>query len=307
MGGEEAPALLWALRPFIVGGLAGMTATSCVQPLDFIKTRAQLLGEGSRIERPSSPLVFARAVIKEQGLRGLYRGYSAALARQLIYGSCRLGLFRLFSDELLRRKGRPTLSLAEKVTAGVSSGAIAAIVGNPTEVALIRMQADSSLPAAARRNYKGVINAVTRVVREEGVFELWRGCLPTVLRAIAMNASMLATNDEVKQQLAPHLGAGAASSAISSICAGVVSSVASLPFDMIKTRLQKQTPLPSGAMPYRGFFDCARKIARTEGALAFYKGLPTYIARILPHSIITLMLVDFLNAATQRFAPAAPL
>lgn len=48
--------------------------------------------------------------------------------------------------------------------------------------------------------------------------------------------------------------------------------ITSLPFDMIKTRLQNMKPGADGAMPYRGVADCAVKIARVEGPLAFYTG-----------------------------------
>jgi solute carrier family 25 oxoglutarate transporter 11 len=40
------------------------------------------------------------------------------------------------------------------------------LVGNPADLALIRMQADSRLPEAERRNYKSVGNAFARITKE---------------------------------------------------------------------------------------------------------------------------------------------
>ena len=37
-----------AALPFINGGLAGMTATACIQPVDMVKVRLQLAGEGAK-------------------------------------------------------------------------------------------------------------------------------------------------------------------------------------------------------------------------------------------------------------------
>ena len=37
-------------------------------------------------------------------------------------------------------------------------------------------------------------------------------------------------------------------------------SMCSLPFDFVKTRIQKMKPLPDGSMPYRNALDCARKV-----------------------------------------------
>jgi solute carrier family 25 oxoglutarate transporter 11 len=68
-------------------------------------------------------------------------------------------------------------------------------VGNPADLILIRIQADSRLPVEKRRHYKNVFNAFTRIVSEEGVMALWRGATPTVIRATVLNLAMLASYD----------------------------------------------------------------------------------------------------------------
>lgn len=103
--------------------------------------------------------------------------------------------------------------------------------------------------------------------------------------------------------LAPWLGGLNSTSNLvtSSVLAGIAASVASLPFDMVKTRLQKMKAGPDGRMPYAGFADCVRQIVVKEGPSSFYKGLSTYIVRIAPHSIITLIVLDKINASFNRF------
>jgi hypothetical protein len=61
--------------------------------------------------------------------------------------------------------------------------------------------------------------------------------------------------------------------------AGFFASACSLPFDFVKTRLQKMTPNPDGTMPYKGPVDCAMQTLRSEGPLKFYTGFPTYMIR----------------------------
>lgn len=90
------------------------------------------------------------------------------------------------------------LSLAQKVGLGATAGALAAIVGTPADVSLVRMQADNMAPPALRRNYTGVFNALGRIVKEEGVLSLWRGTAPTVVRAMVLNAALLSTADQMK-------------------------------------------------------------------------------------------------------------
>lgn len=96
--------------------------------------------------------------------------------------------------------GEP-LPLYQKAGAGLAAGGLGALVGSPADLSLIRMQADSTLPPAQRRNYKGVGDALTRIVREEGAGGLFRGAGPTVVRAMALNMGMLASNDQAKEMI----------------------------------------------------------------------------------------------------------
>ena len=52
------------------------------------------------------------------------------------------------------------LPLWQKAAAGLTAGGLGALVGSPADLTLIRMQADSTLPMASRRNYKNVGDAM---------------------------------------------------------------------------------------------------------------------------------------------------
>lgn len=84
-----------------------------------------------------------------------------------------------------------------------------------------------------------------------------------------------------------------------SMIAGFFASACSLPFDFVKTRMQKMAPNPDGTMPYKGPIDCATQTLQKEGFLKFYTGFPTYCIRIAPHVVITLVILDIINA-TQK-------
>lgn len=65
--------------------------------------------------------------------------------------------------------------------------------------------------------------------------------------------------------------------------AGFVAAACSLPFDFVKTRIQKMEKGPDGKYPYKGPLDCAIKTFTQEGPLKFYTGGPT--ASFLPLSV----------------------
>jgi len=51
-----------------------------------------------------------------------------------------------------------------------------------------------------------------------------------------------------------------------------------------------------GKLPYKGFFNCLTKSVAREGISGLWVGLPTYIFRVGPHAIITLLVQDFLHS-----------
>ena len=63
------------------------------------------------------------------------------------------------------------------------------------------MSADSTLPPAERRNYKGIGDAFVRTVKEDGVAGLFRGAGPTIARAMALNMGMFASNEQAREML----------------------------------------------------------------------------------------------------------
>lgn len=276
----ESP-ILKPLLPFIVGGSSGIFATCCIQPLDTIKTRIQLSPSGA------TPVTIVRDVLARGHPLDLYSGLSAGLLRQIVYGTSRLGLFFTFEDLLKSRAARNGTSYGfkERAAAGLTAGALGATIGNPTEVALIRMQADSLLPAAQRANHKSALHALSSITRQEGITALWSGAYPTVIRAMATNFGQLAFFSETKHQMATHTNSGyKTQTVVASAVAGFFASLFSLPFDFVKSRLQNQKKTADGKVRYTGMWDCFVNVTKEEGPLRFYRGFGTYFMRIAPHS-----------------------
>jgi len=147
------------------------------------------------------------------------------------------------------------------------------------------MQSDGLRPADERRAYRSVIAALASIALGEGVAALWAGAAPTVVRAMALNFGQLAFFSEAKAQLKEKTSLSSRAQTLSaSAMAGFFASFFSLPFDFVKTRLQKQQRGPSGKLPYSGMGDCFAKVARQEGLMRFYRGFGTYYVRIAPHA-----------------------
>jgi solute carrier family 25 (mitochondrial oxoglutarate transporter), member 11 len=119
---------------------------------------------------------------------------------------------------------------------------------------------------------------------------------------MAMNVGMLACYDQAKDFVMEYVTKDTdkkkpslQTNLISAAIAGFTSAFFSLPFDLLKSRLQDMRPDAAGKMPYTGLSDCATSILRKEGPLAFWTGFSAYYGRCAPHAMIILMSIEQIN------------
>ncbi|RVW67462.1 Mitochondrial dicarboxylate/tricarboxylate transporter DTC [Vitis vinifera] len=127
-----------------------------------------------------------------------------------------------------------------KALCGVTARAIGATVGSPANSSLIH----------------------------EWVLALWQGIGLTAVRAMALNMEMLASYDQSVEFFQDFLGLGEASIAMGpSVVSGFFASAFSLPFDYVKTQIQKMQPNASGKYLYTSSLDYAMKTLKSGGHL----------------------------------------
>ncbi|KAF2905618.1 hypothetical protein ILUMI_00556 [Ignelater luminosus] len=219
---------------FLFASLAGIGSAAACFPLDLLKTRMQVFGEGGKGPKITT-FQLAKTIIRKEGILALYSGLSASIARQATYTGVRLGSFQTLID-YFTENGKPP-NLIVKCLCGVVSGAVGGIAGLPADVALTRMAADGNAPLEKRRNYKHVIDAIIRICNEEGFFALYRGLGPTIARAAIINIAQLVSYSQTKEVL---LNYGLMQENIfchttSSVVSAFVSTVCVLPADIAKT------------------------------------------------------------------------
>jgi solute carrier family 25 oxoglutarate transporter 11 len=173
-------------------------------------------------------------------------------------------------DYLTKAKAKgESVTFVEKMGMGCVSGGIGSFIGNPSELALVRMGGDSRLPVDERRNYKNVVDCIYRTAKEEGLPALWRGATPTIIRACLLSSSTLAVYSEAKARLPLYIpilkktevGTMFAGTLVSSLVANILVN----PFDVVKSRIQSMKVIPGQAPPYSGMVDCFAKSLKKEG------------------------------------------
>ncbi|XP_016926020.1 mitochondrial 2-oxoglutarate/malate carrier protein [Drosophila suzukii] len=276
---------------YVNGGLAGMMGTCIVQPLDLVKTRMQLSASTGEFK---SSLDCILKTLKKEGILAFYNGLSAGLMRQATYTTARMGFYQM-ENEAYRKQFNGAPTVFASMGMGILAGAFGAMFGNPAEVALIRMMSDNRLPPEERRNYKNVGHAFARIVKDEGVAALWRGCMPTVGRAMIVNMVQLASYSQLKNAFSQYFS-GLSLHISAAMMSGLLTTIASMPLDMAKTRIQQQK---SGE--YKGTMDVLMKVSKNEGIPALWKGFTPYLCRIGPHTVFAFIFLEQLTKAYKRF------
>ena len=194
-------------------------------------------------------------------------------------------------------------SLPVNIFAGASSGIIGAAAGSPFFLVKTRLQSYSPfLPVGTQHQYRSAWDGLGQIYRAEGVKGLYRGVGPAMVRTGFGSSVQLPTYFLAKRRLQAWFGMqdGAPLHLLSSACSGVVVCVFMHPPDTVMARMYNQT----GNL-YSGAFDCLFRTVKTEGILAVYKGFFAHLARILPHTILTLSLAEQTNKLMRRFEERA--
>ena len=203
-------------------------------------------------------------------------------------------VYDFLKAEFTKRKAGGELTTAERFATAMGAGGCGGIVGTPMDVCNVRMQDDGRLPAAQRRNYKHVGDAVVRIAREEGVGKLYSGLGPNVIRAMLMTAGQLATYDSFKHFLLTSTGGMFTDNMLThftaSTLAGGVATLLTQPVDVVKTRVMAAQP-----GTYASALACAVTTLKTEGPLAFFKGTVPAFTRLGPQTILTFVFLEQLR------------
>lgn len=295
------------LEPFVCGGSAATCASVVIHPMDLAKVRMQLYGQMNPGKPVPSFVTILSSTIKSDGIGGIYKGVDAAIGRQMVYGTARIGLHRTFSDKLVAWNDGKPINFLQKALSGMASGSVAVCIGTPFDIALVRLQADGMAAPKDRRNYKNVFDALIRTTKDEGVQALYKGLLPNILRGMSMNVGMMACYDQAKETVGSLLGDPMTNGPAlptrigASLTAGFTAALFSLPFDLVKSRLMAQKPDPiTKEMPYKGIVDCAAQIFKKEGAIGFFSGFTAYYGRCAPHAMIILLSIESITGAYRK-------
>ncbi|CAF1253170.1 unnamed protein product [Adineta ricciae] len=180
---------LWA--EIVAGGCAGASQVTFTNPLEIVKIRLQVAGELQSVRRPA-----ASEVVRELGLRGLYKGARACFLRDIpfsaIYFPAYAHMKKRFADE--HGYNDPKSLFISGLLAGIPAAGLC----TPADVVKTRLQVQAR---KGQTKYNGLVDAFKKIYAEEGWKALWKGAGARMFRSSPQFGFTLLTYELLQRAL----------------------------------------------------------------------------------------------------------
>jgi len=174
-------------------------------------------------------------------------------------------------------KSKTTKFLIDLASGGTAAAISKTAVAPIERVKLLLQVQDAQKTIAVDQRYKGIIDVLTRVPKEQGFMALWRGNLANVIRYFPTQALNFAFKDTYKRVFMDgvdknkqfvkfflmNLASGGA--------AGATSLCFVYPLDFARTRLAADVG-KGNTREFKGLADCLLKIFKSDGPIGLYRG-----------------------------------
>ena len=255
-------------------GLAGTTsllAVNVTHPIDLYKTRLQA-GNFN-----------LKTLLQQEGLLSLWKGIKPAYFREATYTSIKLGGYGPLKKAL--GCDGPQAPFLPKFAAGSLSGALGTLVGNPFDVLKTKGMTNTQTAVP-------MTQMVQHLYSQQGLRGFYRGFSANVSRACVLNGTKMSCYDQIKGWIIEQTSwtrKDLRCQTASAFGAGFFMSLATSPFDMVRTTLMNQ---PTDKKIYKGFMDASFSIMKTEGPRGFYRGFLPMWGRFAPQATLQLVIYD---------------
>lgn len=170
----------------IAGACAGIIGNTIIYPMEVMKTRMTIRRSGEY----TGVFDAIKKIYAKEGPKAFYRGYPTSCMGLIPYTGIDLALFETLKREYVY-KNLDTASdrmhvIWKAIPCGIISTTLAQCVAYPFHLMKFRQQGRSRHPSnlANKKYFFAWFSIMTHIVKEEGVFGLYRGIIPTLCKVV---------------------------------------------------------------------------------------------------------------------------
>ncbi|GMI68632.1 SAM TRANSPORTER1, S-adenosylmethionine carrier 1 [Hibiscus trionum] len=162
------PENLSAFAHLTAGAIGGIAASLIRVPTEVVKQRMQT----GQFTSASNAV---RVIASKEGFKGLYAGYGSFLLRDLPFDAIQFCIYEQLRIGY-KAAAQRDLNDPENAIIGAFAGALTGAITTPLDVIKTRLMVQGSA-----NQYKGILDCVQTIIREEGPPALLKGIQPRVL------------------------------------------------------------------------------------------------------------------------------
>ncbi|XP_012252066.2 mitochondrial folate transporter/carrier [Athalia rosae] len=292
----------------LIAGLSGgVVSTLMLHPLDLIKIRFAVNDGVTHTAPQYSGLRGAFSEIRRtEGLRGLYRG----VVPNILGSGSSWGFYFFFYNTIKTwiqgGNAKKPVGPVKHMLAAANAGILTLLITNPIWVVKTRLclQYTSDVHLAESKRYSGLVDALRKIYRTEGIRGLYKGLVPGMF-GVSHGALQFMTYEEMKNSFNNYrlVPIDTKLDTAHYICFAALSkllaALATYPYQVVRARLQDHHH------DYRGTWHCIQLTWRGEGWRGFYKGLGPNLIRVTPATVITFVTYENVSHKLLRLRTAA--
>jgi len=177
------------------GGLAGALANTICYPFDFARTRlASDLKAGEGKFKGIADCI--ATTVRNQGLTGLYTGWTVTVMGAFVYRAGQLGCFKQIQDLNPYNKDKGTLGAVSSFAAVTMARTVVMPFNYPFDTVRRRMMLESEKPVS-ERIYRGSFDCFQSVLKKEGLPGMYKGMVPELFRGVG-GSLVIVAYDRIK-------------------------------------------------------------------------------------------------------------
>lgn len=172
------------------------------------------------------------------------------------------------------------------ILTGATAGATESLVVVPFELVKIRLQ-----DKAQAHKYSGMLDVVTKIVKQEGPLAMYNGLESTAWRHILWNSGYFGCIFQVKALLpkASDKRGQILNDLLSGAIGGTVGTILNTPMDVVKSRIQNSPKIAGSVPKYNWAWPALGTVMKEEGFGALYSGFAPKVIRLGPGGGILLV------------------
>ncbi|CAF1358153.1 unnamed protein product [Adineta steineri] len=191
---------LTPLENMAAGSFAAVFSSFALCPVELIKCRIQTLNDMPMINSSNvknkiiSPIDMTRNIIRQEGVRGLFRGLTTTLMRECPGYGCFFGGYELTRSLLInenQKKG--DIGFVKTWISGGMAGICFWIIMFPIDAIKSRIQVFNP-----KINF---VKYTLNIIKHEGFLALYAGLLPTLIRTFLATGTLFITYEQVRSIL----------------------------------------------------------------------------------------------------------